>query len=307
MMAKGGKWIQSAIKRPGAFTKKANAAGMGVQEFANKVTSNSEAYPTRTVRQANLAKTLKNIRKGEDGMEVEDGTPINLGKNPRDVQWETAPQKMPMKPSATKKAMSIEDEMDEVNIEAIDPDLKLAKKDLQDLERQAERENVRRYQKMLNDKFGAGLTVDGAWGPQTQKAYEKFILSKPKTVAKATEPNPMTKNPERDLPNFERMSPVEIKVKRKPEPPRILPKAPIPQIQPKLSDYLPNKPAINNRSYSDNTRVVNPVRPVTMAPTKTNVSTPKYTNPNQTFLNQAPNGYRSFEYMQMMERLKKKK
>ena len=72
MMAGGGKWIQSAIKRPGAFTKKAKAAGMGVQGFANKVAANPEDYSTRTRRQANLAKTLKSIRKGEDGMSTYD-------------------------------------------------------------------------------------------------------------------------------------------------------------------------------------------------------------------------------------------
>ena len=36
-------------------------------------------------------------------------------------------------------------------------------------------QKVADYQKMLNDKYGAGLAVDGAWGPKTQAAYEKFI------------------------------------------------------------------------------------------------------------------------------------
>ena len=140
MMAKGGKWIKSAIKRPGALTKKAQAAGMGVQEFANKVSSNPEEFTPRTRRQANLAKTLKKIRKGEDGMEVPES-------------------EMP-------------------RTEAIDPNLEFAKKDLSSLEKQAERENVREYQRMLNRKFGAGLSEDGAWGPKTQAAYEKFMASK---------------------------------------------------------------------------------------------------------------------------------
>ena len=56
-------WIKDAIKRPGAFTKKAKARGMDVIEFASKVTANPDTYDTRTVRQANLAKTLSKLRK----------------------------------------------------------------------------------------------------------------------------------------------------------------------------------------------------------------------------------------------------
>lgn len=59
------KWIQEAIKRPGAFTKKAKAAGMSVSEYASKVTKKGSKASTRTKKQANLAKTLKRIRKGK--------------------------------------------------------------------------------------------------------------------------------------------------------------------------------------------------------------------------------------------------
>ena len=55
-------WIGDAIKRPGAFTKKAEERGMDSKEFAQKVTSNPDEYDTRTVRQANLAKTLAKLR-----------------------------------------------------------------------------------------------------------------------------------------------------------------------------------------------------------------------------------------------------
>ena len=54
-------FIQGAIKRPGAFTRKAKAADMGVQEFANYVDKNPEKYSTRTKRQANLAQTLNSL------------------------------------------------------------------------------------------------------------------------------------------------------------------------------------------------------------------------------------------------------
>ena len=52
------KWIQSAIKRPGAFTAKAKARGMTPAEFQGIVLANPKKYDTRTVRQANLRKTL---------------------------------------------------------------------------------------------------------------------------------------------------------------------------------------------------------------------------------------------------------
>jgi predicted TPR repeat methyltransferase len=65
-MAENKKWIQGAIKRPGAFTKKAEKAGMSVKEYASKVSANPDEYDTRTVRQANLAKTLTKLRKKKE-------------------------------------------------------------------------------------------------------------------------------------------------------------------------------------------------------------------------------------------------
>jgi len=57
------KWIQKAIKRPGAFTKKAKKAGKSVSGMAAAVTKNPSRYSPTTVRQANLAKTLRKISK----------------------------------------------------------------------------------------------------------------------------------------------------------------------------------------------------------------------------------------------------
>ena len=51
-------WIKGAIKRPGAFKKKAEDAGMSTKAFANKVIANKEDYDSRTDKQAELAKTL---------------------------------------------------------------------------------------------------------------------------------------------------------------------------------------------------------------------------------------------------------
>lgn len=57
------KWIQGAIKRPGAFTKKAKKAGKSVAGMAAAVTKNPGRYSDTTVRQANLAKMLRKIGK----------------------------------------------------------------------------------------------------------------------------------------------------------------------------------------------------------------------------------------------------
>jgi len=53
----GKKWIAGAIKRPGAFTRKAKAAGMTVQAYARA----KRKAAGRLGRQARLALTLKKI------------------------------------------------------------------------------------------------------------------------------------------------------------------------------------------------------------------------------------------------------
>lgn len=56
-------WISGAIKHPGAFTRKARKRGMTASEFGAQVRSNPERYDSTTVRQANLAKTLKSFKR----------------------------------------------------------------------------------------------------------------------------------------------------------------------------------------------------------------------------------------------------
>jgi hypothetical protein len=65
-MAEDKKWIQGAIKHPGAFTKKAEAAGKSVKEYAAEVSANPKEHDEKTVRQANLAKTLSKLRKKKE-------------------------------------------------------------------------------------------------------------------------------------------------------------------------------------------------------------------------------------------------
>lgn len=55
------KWIQGAIKRPGAFTAKAKRRNMSVAGFASAVIKNPTKYDATTVRQARLAQTLRKI------------------------------------------------------------------------------------------------------------------------------------------------------------------------------------------------------------------------------------------------------
>ena len=63
-------WIQGAVKRPGAFTKKAKSHDMGVQQFAKYVDDNPKKFDTRTKRQANLAQTFASMKK--EGVEIDD-------------------------------------------------------------------------------------------------------------------------------------------------------------------------------------------------------------------------------------------
>ena len=62
-----GDWIKGAIKRPGAFRKKAEEAGMSTKAFANQVIANKDDYSTRTGQQAELAKTLMGMSRHESG------------------------------------------------------------------------------------------------------------------------------------------------------------------------------------------------------------------------------------------------
>ena len=57
------KWIQDAIKNPGALTKKAKSAGMSVSKFVSKSIKKGSKSSSTTKKQAALAKTLKSFKK----------------------------------------------------------------------------------------------------------------------------------------------------------------------------------------------------------------------------------------------------
>ena len=59
-MAKKKKWIQNAIKKPGALTAKAKAAGKTVSEYIASPPKNAS---TTTKRQIALAKTLRKLHR----------------------------------------------------------------------------------------------------------------------------------------------------------------------------------------------------------------------------------------------------
>ena len=61
--SKDQKWIQKAIKRPGAFKSSAEKAGMSTKGFANKVADNPSKFSKRKKKQASLAKTLMGMKK----------------------------------------------------------------------------------------------------------------------------------------------------------------------------------------------------------------------------------------------------
>ena len=62
-MAEDKKWIQEAIKRPGAFSKKAKDRGKTTKQFVRAVQRNPKQYDSTTVKQANLADTLMTMQR----------------------------------------------------------------------------------------------------------------------------------------------------------------------------------------------------------------------------------------------------
>ena len=57
------KFIKGAIKRPGAFTTKAEKKGITTAQLQENVLSEPDKYDERTVKQARLRKTLVGLKK----------------------------------------------------------------------------------------------------------------------------------------------------------------------------------------------------------------------------------------------------
>ena len=58
---KSSKWIQGAIKHPGAFTAQAKRAGKSVSSYATQVLKKGSHASTTTKRRARLAQTLRKL------------------------------------------------------------------------------------------------------------------------------------------------------------------------------------------------------------------------------------------------------
>ena len=56
-------WIGDAIERPGTFTAKAKKKGITSAQLQENVLSNPDDYDEKTVKQANLRKTLVGLNK----------------------------------------------------------------------------------------------------------------------------------------------------------------------------------------------------------------------------------------------------
>ena len=57
------KWIQGADIKEGAFTAKAKSRGISSAQLQENVLSNPDKYDEKTVKQANLRKTLVGLHK----------------------------------------------------------------------------------------------------------------------------------------------------------------------------------------------------------------------------------------------------
>jgi|688.fasta_scaffold00447_54 hypothetical protein len=224
-MKSGGKWIQSAIKKPGSFTAQAKNAGMSVPAFRDKVLSNKEKFSSTTVKRANLAKTLAGMRKGADGMEMD----------------------MPR-------------EMDMPTVKPIDPLNMAAKSTLNQLEGSnlsPERQKVMKYQQMLKSK-GYNIAADGAWGPQTQKAYESYIKTKTSTTASKSKLSPDLEAIHGTQNKPVRMQEISIKAKKPMSTASNLKQMPNTRMEPayvtsafnNLSKYKKNSPKQNSSKMS---------------------------------------------------------
>ena len=175
-MKSGGKWIQKAVsKNPGSFTKQAQSAGMSVSGFRNKVLANKGDYSSTTVKRANLAKTLSKMRKGEDGMDVETPSkkPYTLNpvvKKSTDIGSKGPIERNPIKADSKKINALINPSEQPTTQSSVQPTGLV----------RGGTEKVAAYQRMLKSK-GFDIDVDGAWGKNTQAAYEKYMKNTKQT------------------------------------------------------------------------------------------------------------------------------
>tara|TARA_R110001583_G_scaffold179105_2_gene335636 strand:+ start:1325 stop:1558 length:234 start_codon:yes stop_codon:yes gene_type:complete len=72
-------WIKKAIKKPGALTDAAKAAGKSISEYCKNPPS------TKAKQRCNLAKTLKGFKKAEGGQVQGCGCPYSMNMGPNNL------------------------------------------------------------------------------------------------------------------------------------------------------------------------------------------------------------------------------
>lgn len=157
----------------------------GGKSYPKAVTKS--AYSAATTKKANLAKTLTGMRRGEDGM-------LNSKKSFADPMSADLQTVRPVNKPVNKPEMSVayKQEQNEMmsmspRVKAIDPLNLAANTDLNKSIGKSltpQQEKVKSYQQMLVSK-GYKVSVDGSWGPETQKAYESYIKSKTMSPSRA--------------------------------------------------------------------------------------------------------------------------
>lgn len=156
-------WIQGAIKRPGAFRKKAEEAGMSTKAFAEKVTSNKEDYSTRTGRQAELAETLMGMSRESSEQGDFDYEDPNYRNTPEYKKFKRKQKRLERKNKGK------------------DPDQEIVERD-DDLSREANEDmGLSRKASPLNAGDWGDLSGDKIYGPATAAIHVgKKIIKKGK-------------------------------------------------------------------------------------------------------------------------------
>ena len=149
-----GDWIKGAIKRPGAFRKKAEEAGMSTKAFADQVIANKEDYSTRSGQQAELAETLMGMSRHESGhINPEQGDFDYEDPNYRD----TPEYKKFLRKQKRQERKNKRKNNNESTVTAIDPDQEIAERD-DDLSREANEDmGMSRKASPLNTEMGGEL------------------------------------------------------------------------------------------------------------------------------------------------------
>lgn len=170
-------WIKGAIKRPGAFRKKAEEAGMSTKAFAEKVTSNKEDYSTRTGRQAELAETLMGMSRHESGHV----NPEQGDFDYEDPNYKDTPEYKKFKRKQKRKNKKNKGKDPDQEITERDNDLSREANEDMGMSRKASPLNAEKTRNPLTNSPVGDLSGDKIYGPATAAIHVgKKIIKKGK-------------------------------------------------------------------------------------------------------------------------------